>query len=221
MSATIDFQCPACAAPARARAELAGRSVRCKHCKTVFAVPTPGVAESTTYDLAEPEPVVTSMPAAATAPGPGGSTFQPTFREGPSPPPRDIYPKKKKRRKQAPRDALGDFWADRRVKVLAGLAAVGGALVIATFLIPGFLVIGGWTLCGMGTLLVAVGYLVGAYAAFMEDFLYGFVYLVFPLYTGYYLVSRWDDLWPWFSASTVGFLIFLAGTTALQASLAG
>ena len=46
----------------------------------------------------------------------------------------------------------------------------------------------------------------------------GFFFLVFPIYTGYYLVTRFDELWPWFALGTVGFLLSFAGARALQLS---
>ena len=57
---------------------------------------------------------------------------------------------------------------------------------------------------GVGGLLVPVGYFAGAYGAFCEDVLYGFLYLAIPLYAGYYLVTRWEDLWIWLTCSTRG-----------------
>ena len=52
--------------------------------------------------------------------------------------------------------------------------------------------------------MVLVGFGAGAYGAFREDVLYGFLYLAIPLYTAYYIVTRWDDLWTWFACSTLG-----------------
>ena len=63
---------------------------------------------------------------------------------------------------------------------------------IALFAPQGTLIAGS-TLMVVGSVMVLAGYGVGAYAAFGEDFLYGFLYLVIPLYTAYYLVTRWED----------------------------
>ena len=35
------------------------------------------------------------------------------------------------------------------------------------------------------------------YGAFSEDVLDGLLYITIPLYTAYYLVTRWEDLWIW------------------------
>ena len=50
----------------------------------------------------------------------------------------------------------------------------------------------GCILAVIGIILLLGGYAVGAYAAFTEDALYGWLYLFFPLYTAYYLVANWD-----------------------------
>ena len=68
----------------------------------------------------------------------------------------------------------------------------------------------------LGMVLVLVGYAAGAYGVFSEDFLYGFCYLVFPLYTAYYLVTRWDDLRTWCIGSTVGVGLVMLGTAILR-----
>ncbi len=64
--------------------------------------------------------------------------------------------------------------------------------------------------------MVLVGFGAGAYGAFSEDFLYGVLYLVIPLYTAYYLVTRWDDLWVWFACSTAGVALVLLGTEMVR-----
>jgi hypothetical protein len=43
-------------------------------------------------------------------------------------------------------------------------------------------------------LLCLYGYASGAYIAFTEDDLHGWLYLLFPFYAAYYLVSRWDEM---------------------------
>jgi hypothetical protein len=79
---------------------------------------------------------------------------------------------------------------------------------------------------GMGALLV--GYGIGAYAAFSEEILYGFLYLFIPLYTGYYLISRLEGTWPFLAAMaggaaliTVGIWLMAGGLGASDGSLEG
>ena len=64
--------------------------------------------------------------------------------------------------------------------------------------------------------MVWAGFSVGAYAAFQEDSLYGCLYLIIPLYTAYYIVTRWDELWICFACSTVGFAMVLLGTEMIR-----
>ncbi|MEW4567197.1 hypothetical protein AB1L88_04955 [Tautonia sp. JC769] len=216
MSTTFEFVCPSCAAPGKARSDWAGRSVRCKHCKAVFVLPEPGEAAANAYDLAElpergPAPVVLANRAEH-----GGSTFTPSYREGSlEHVPVDRY-RPKPRKPKTSREEIRDWSGDGRVKLLVGILVVGLVLAVATFVIPGFRGWGGMALIGMGLLLTAIGYFVGAYAAFREDMLHGMLYLFIPIYTGYYLVTRFDDLWPFFAGSTIGFVMFALGMKALE-----
>ncbi|RUL88342.1 hypothetical protein [Tautonia sociabilis] len=215
-SESFAFACPSCAAPGRARTEWAGRSVRCRHCKATFTLPTRGEAMADTYELAEPVSVAAGPAPLSAGPGEGASTFSPSFRDAPlSDVPRDRPPRGKTRRRQSLREALLEAGKDGRVRILLGLGIVAAALSALAF-VPGVGPIPGWVLSGFGMLLVAIGSGAGAYAAFREDLLYGIAYIVCPIYTGYYLVSRFDDLWPWFSASTIGFVSLLIGTKALE-----
>jgi hypothetical protein len=86
------------------------------------------------------------------------------------------------------------------------------ALAAIVFLAPNGTLIAGCTLMALGSALVLLGYAIGAYAAFREDFLYGFLYLVIPLYTAYYILTRWDDLWVWVACSTAGVALVWLGT---------
>jgi hypothetical protein len=101
-------------------------------------------------------------------------------------------------------------WLIRGV-IVAALASVA----IALFAPHGSLIVG-CLLLTVGTVMVLVGYAVGAYGAFREDFLYGFLYVLVPLYTVYYLVTRWDDLWVWFACSTAGVALVMLGTEMLR-----
>lgn len=220
MSTAFEFSCPSCAAPGRAKVEWAGRAVRCKHCKATFTLPTPGEAEADAYDLAEPVHL-TPSPASAGSPGAGAtSTFTRSYRDAPLPDvPREV-PRRRRRSGRSPREELLELKDDRRARIVGSFALLGVVVAIGTFVVPGFGLIGGWAMTGVGLLMIAVGFSVGAYAAFREDFLYGFAYVVFPIYTGYYLVTRFDDLWPWFAISTAGFVLFMIGTKALELHLA-
>jgi hypothetical protein len=218
MSTAFEFSCPSCAAPGRARVEWAGRSVRCKHCKATFTLPAPGEADADSYDLADPIPIAPEAVAAARPQEGVPSTFTPSYRDAPMPEiPRET-PRRNVRREKSAREELRAWRGDRRVRIVGSFALLAAVVAVGAFVVPGFGPIGGWALTGVGLLMIAVGFFVGAYAAFREDFLYGFAYVVFPIYTGYYLVTRFDDLWPWFATSTVGFVLFNVGIKALQLS---
>ena len=45
-----------------------------------------------------------------------------------------------------------------------------------------------------GLIIFLYGYGSGAYIAFTEDDLYGWLYLIFPPFAAYYFVSRWDEM---------------------------
>ncbi len=96
-------------------------------------------------------------------------------------------------------------------------------LVLAAIAViaPRGTLIAGSVMTVLGIAMVIVGYGAGAYGAFCEDSLYGFLYLVVPLYTAYYLLTRWDDLWAWFACSTAGVALVLLGTGLLRWSGAG
>ena len=98
-----------------------------------------------------------------------------------------------------------------RRQFLQTLCGAATALVV-----PRGVAIAGSAMILLGTAMVLVGYAAGAYGAFSEDSLYGFLYLVIPLYTAYYLVTRWDDLRGWFALSTAGVGLVLLGTEVIR-----
>jgi hypothetical protein len=74
----------------------------------------------------------------------------------------------------------------------------------------------GCILISIGGILVPVAYFAGAYGAFSEVVLYGLLYIMIPLYTAYYLVTRWEDLWIWITCATVGVGLVLIGTEIIR-----
>ena len=106
-------------------------------------------------------------------------------------------------RKRESRDSL-ETWLARRDRPAITIAA------IALFAPNGC--IAGCAVLAIGMVMVLVGFGAGAYGEFHEDFLYGFLYMVIPFYTAYYMVTRWDDLWIWFACSTSGVGLVLLGT---------
>ena len=211
----IPFACPSCAAQGTTDASFVGRQCRCKHCGHRFAIPDPGEGGPDEYALEEPTATATGfeapnpVPDSVFVPNRGDeSSFTPAPRR-----PRREAPKSAGTGKSSRRDAPGFAW--RVWLVRAGAAAVL-ALVGTALLAPRGTLIAGCVLLAFGSFLVVLAYGAGAYGAFREDFVYGVLYLAVPLYTGYYLLTRWEDLWPWFAASTVGVALVMLGGALVQ-----
>jgi hypothetical protein len=207
---TIRFACPNCGVAGSADASAAGRSARCKYCGHRFTIPVPGAAaEPGVYALGDP--VVETGGAGSAAEDPyRDATFTAARGEEPTTEaprqPKRVAPRS--RSKASRERASRSPWPAR-------LAWVGGLLAIAiaatALLAPNGRLIAACAVLGLGCLMILVGFAVGAYGAFSEDFLYGFFYLVLPLYTAYYMVTRWEDLWVWFLCMTAGVGLILLG----------
>jgi hypothetical protein len=203
----ISFACPSCAATGSASAAFAGKSARCKHCGHRFTIP--GAEETEEFPLAEPaeEPagagyaVLDPVQVSAFVPSRSDELTSTSPRRRTNSASRSTT---RTTRKGAPRSA----WWTR-------LAWAAGAVVVAiaaiALLAPNGVLIAACIMMTLGSAMVLVGFGVGAYGAFSEDFVHGFFYLVLPLYTAYYMVTRWDDLWFWFACMTLGVGIILLG----------
>ena len=204
----ISFACPSCAATGSVDATAAGRSARCKHCGHHFTIPTPREPEAEPEGYLLDEPAECTVGPAAMSPprdsafvrsrgGEGTTASRKPGRNAPESTPR------------TPRRQVSRFpWQTWLVR--GGIATAITLAAIALFA-PNGTLIAGCALLVLGMVLVLVGYGAGAYGAFHEDFLYGFLYLVIPFYTAYYMVTRWDDLWVWFTCMTSGVGLVLFG----------
>ena len=67
-----------------------------------------------------------------------------------------------------------------------------------------------------GLILFVYGYGSGAYIAFTEDDLYGWLYLLFPPYAAYYFVSRWDEMSSRLVMLIVGLALLAGGGRLLE-----
>ena len=67
-----------------------------------------------------------------------------------------------------------------------------------------------------GLIVFLYGYGSGAYIAFTEDGLYGWLYLIFPPYAAYYFVSRWDDMSSRLVMLIVGLAMLTGGGRLLE-----
>jgi hypothetical protein len=194
-------------------ASAAGKAARCRHCGARFTIPKPG----------EPEPEVYALDEAAVetgrgpAPGaPEGSAFVRSRGSEPATPAARERRRQQERRKadseavaRAIRKRVSGFaWPRRLVR---GGIALAIALAAIALLAPQGRLFVACVLLILGSTLVLAGYAAGAYGAFREDVLYGLLYLLIPLYTAYYIVTRWDDLWIWIGGSTVGVALVWLG----------
>jgi hypothetical protein len=209
----IPFACPSCNATGSADAVHIGKQVRCKHCGARFTIPNPDEPGADVYALEEQaeEPARGSFMSS-----PEGALFVPSRVDDTTAGDR---PRQKKRvasgltpmRVRQSQSAV--LWQTRLIRCSVALVVL---LVSIALLAPQGTLIAGCVLIILGSILLLVGYSAGAYGAFREDFLYGFLYLVIPLYTAYYMVTRWDDLWVWLACSTVGVGLILAGTEIVR-----
>ena len=209
----ISFACPSCDAGGSVDASAAGRKARCKHCGHRFTIPTPGVydAELDGYQLDEPTDALQKQNG---SPSPVDTTFVRSrggehARSRPRPGRNATGPNSRPTRKRA-----SHFPWKRRV--LQGGIGLLLTLTAISSIAPNGIVIAGCILLVLGMAMVLIGYSAGAYGAFTEDSLYGFLYVLIPLYAAYYIVSRWEDLWIWFTCSTVGVGLVLLGTEVIR-----
>lgn len=212
---SIAFACPRCGKSYSVDASLAGRTGKCKACGRPMTIPHfyddgDDTIATEGYDLSEPLPVADEVEAQ--------TVFVPAGRD-PEVPSR---PRRRRRSDEGPsrsmrsrRDEDEPFHTRHRKALIAAPIVFLAGLGLTALVVPQGTLIAACILAGLGGLMILVGYCVGLWAAFREDSLYGFAYFVFPLYTAYYLVTRWEDLWPWFLAMTVGVgLVALGGTIA-------
>jgi hypothetical protein len=117
------------------------------------------------------------------------------------------------------RPAGSDQPASRRV-ILISLAGIIVVLALSAVFIPGARMVIGLVLASSGLLLCLYGYASGAYIAFTEDDLYGWLYLLFPFYTAYYFISRWDEMRSRLVMVVAGLALLVAGGRLLEADRA-
>ncbi len=209
----VSFACPSCSATGSVDAVHIGKQVRCKHCGARFAIPDPKTSQPDVYDLEAPpqwssDEMTDRLVGEAVfvrARADGKAAVEKPRRKEPSgsrPPPRRIRT-----------SSTDSRW-------LAWLVRGGVALVLILTALALFAPHGTWLvgciLIAIGGILVPLAYCAGAYGAFSEDSLYGLLYILIPLYAGYYLVTRWEDLWIWITCATIGVGLVMLGTELIR-----
>jgi hypothetical protein len=99
---------------------------------------------------------------------------------------------------------------------LIGLGCVVFVLVSIAVFVPGARLNIGRVIALAGLILFFYGYGSGAYIAFTEDDLYGWLYLLFPPYAAYYYVSRWDEMNSRFVMLILGLAMLAGGGHLLE-----
>ena len=210
----VSFSCPSCGISGSVDESFAGRQVRCNQCQYRFPIPALGSVEPDGYALDTPEPEESSF-----APNPmhrrSESVYTPTRTDEPEGRARRRTAKRPARSSRKPKRTEGPGFAWGTWLIRGGIAAVVVLFLIAA-IVPGGVVIVGKVLLIAGMGMILLGWGAGAFGAFSEDLLYGILYVAIPLYTAYYLVTRWEDLWRWFACSTAGVGVVLVGTQILR-----
>ena len=209
----VSFACPSCNAAGSVDAVHIGKQVRCKHCGAHFAIPDPEAFQPDVYALEESS----AESARGTSKSPAEeAVFVPARTDSTNAIDR---PRRSERSVSGPtsrrvRASQSDFpWQSW---LIWGSVAMVLILTAVAFLAPDGIWLVGCILLAIGSILVPVAYFAGAYGAFSEDSLYGFLYIMIPLYAGYYLVTRWEDLWIWIACATVGVGLVLIGTEMVR-----
>jgi hypothetical protein len=207
----IAFACQSCGKRYEVDSSKAGRRGRCAGCgqeMTVPPVPSP----------APPAPGPAHAPMAdgyALEEG-GESTYTPAPGDewdDPPPSPRPVHTAKSpdlvRSLKKVKR---GQFARWRGPLIGLGVAVV--VLAALALLVPKLAVVLGAILAMIGIVLVVGGYAVGAYVAFSEDFIFGALFLLVPIFTAWYFVSRFDEMKAPLAAVCLGLgLLVVAGWT--------
>jgi ribosomal protein L37E len=131
-------------------------------------------------------------------------------------PPRRVRKKKPTSSGRKRRDPTGSPAAFSKRVALIGLTCVVLLLVIVAVFVPGARLNVGRMIALAGLILFLYGYGSGAYIAFTEDDLYGWLYLLFPPYAAYYYVSRWDEMQSRLIMLVVGLALLVGGVRLLE-----
>ncbi len=215
---SISFQCPGCEKNYKTDAARAGRRGRCKSCGTMMTVPE-------VSDGAEKESEEFDSYALEATPPMEPVVPEPSSFVRASDDPDGRTPLKVKTRNAELLEVVKSE-AEEVIKSYAGLIRGGliAAAVLAVVLgivaaaVPNGTFISGTILFAMGLLVIAAGYFLGTYIAYTEDLLHAALFLTIPLYTGYYIVTNWDEMWRSFAMMVVGAILLSVGATVLEST---
>jgi hypothetical protein len=208
----IPITCPQCGKRYEVDGALAGKRGKCMACGARMAIP--GKSEVIPSVLQEPDAYELDQANNHDAP----SSFMPdhesqTFVEAQ---PRPVKRRKpggsSKRRVERASSSLAN---SGRIALFVMACAVVVGLLVALFA-PGSRANIGGAIAFAGLVVFGYGYASGAYIAFTEDDLYGWLYLIFPPYAAYYFVSRWDEMRSRLMMAIVGLAMLAGGGRLLE-----
>ncbi len=209
----IPVTCGRCGKQYEVDGAYAGKKGKCAACGERMMIPAPqhgdfpAATEPDAYSLEEPGNTDRS------------TSFTPTRGSENLDEPRPRRRRNNKNPRESGRDRAGPSGARAALSWQAGLiglaCVVAIASLIAVFLPAARMNVGrGVALAGLILFLWSYGS--GAYIAFIEDDLYGWLYLMFPPYAAYYFVSRWDEMMSRFVMLIVGLALLAGGGRLLE-----
>jgi hypothetical protein len=221
----IAFPCPSCGKRFTVADEMAGRQGSCKGCGCAMTVPfasvEPEVEEEEEMGIARVGYGLVDVPVAPSSAGTSPKIGATVFTAAPPDRSAQLTSYGSGSRKRSHSRSTDDAsFMDRYGKPL--VISLGGTifvlLMIALF-VPGGRYLAAMSIGGIGTIVFLICYAVGAYVAFTEDVVYGFMFLLIPLYQAYYFVKNWDEMWPWFTGMTLAVMLtFISGWIVSESS---
>jgi hypothetical protein len=186
----ISVACTSCGKRYEVDEAYSGKRGKCSTCGHSMTIPGMGkaaspAAESEAYELDQTHDSAHSN---AFTPARGGGDNEQPQQE------RRLRQKTPRRPGRRVGESPTTLRSSARLAALIGLACVAAVLFLLAFLVPGMRMNVGRLIALAGLVLLLYGYGSGAYIAFTEDDLYGWLYLMFPPYAAYYFVSRWDEM---------------------------
>jgi DNA-directed RNA polymerase subunit RPC12/RpoP len=209
----IPVTCARCGKEYAVDEAFAGKRGKCATCGERMTIP--GEIQAASRPPSEPDAyeldqVHASEEPALFSPAQGSESLS-------GPPPRRRAKKRIRGSSGRKRDeAASSHPALRGRATLIGLICVAVVLVLLTVFIPETRMNIGRVVAVAGLILFVYGYGSGAYIAFTEDGLYGWLYLLLPPYAAYYVVSRWDEMSSRLVMIIVGLALLAGGGRLLE-----
>lgn len=218
---TIVTICPECGKRHEVDAVNAGRHGKCKGCGAVMVVPDAPVPSTMDETIDEDDAYgLVESPVEKSEPSPSFSRVVPTPEPARSFHRSGLQPSKQTRNSRDRNEQEDDLALVilRRMPLVLGLVAL--VMIVLAVAVPGGTRCAGALASILGLFFALATFWVGAFAAFREDWLYGFGYVFFPFYTAYYIVTRFDDLKNWVFLGLIGLILATVGGALFESGSA-